>query len=155
GGRRRRGSTEDEQAIRQTTVYLPDQPWLPAQRTGREFLLSVGRLYGVEEFRLMEHVDRLLELFELTEQGDQPIRGYSAGQKKKVVWSWGWGGGAPVLRGEEPFSGGLDPAGILALKRVFQRHPRRKEMTIVLTSPVPEIVEEIATRIVVLRDGEV
>jgi ABC-2 type transport system ATP-binding protein len=103
----------------------------------------------------MEHVDRLLELFELTEQGDQPIRGYSSGQKKKIALSSALVTEAPVLLLDEPFSGGLDPAGILALKRVFQRHPRRKEMTIVLTSPVPEIVEEIASRIVVLKDGEV
>ena len=38
---------------------------------------------------------------------------------------------------------------------LFQRHARRKELTIVLTSPVPELVEEIATRIVILYRGEV
>ena len=55
--KRRRGSEEEELAIRKMTVYLPDQPWLPASRTGREFLLAVGRLYDVEEERLIEHVD--------------------------------------------------------------------------------------------------
>ena len=29
-GLRRRGSVEEELAIRKMTVYLPDQPWLPA-----------------------------------------------------------------------------------------------------------------------------
>ena len=62
---------------------------------------------------------------------------------------------APVLFLDEPFSGGLDPAGLLALKRIFQHHGRRKELTIVLTSPVPELVEEIATRIILLHHGEV
>ena len=73
-GLRRRGSEEEELAIRKMTVYLPDQPWLPAQRTGREFLLAVGRLYDVEEERLMDHVEQLLDLFDLSEQGDSPIR---------------------------------------------------------------------------------
>ncbi len=56
---------------------------------------------------------------------------------------------------DEPFSGGLDPAGILTLKRVIQHLSRRKKATIVLTSPVPELVEEIATRVVVLHEGEI
>ena len=54
-GRRRRGSEEEELEIRKRSVYLPDQAWLPNYRTTREFLLAVGRLYDVEEERLMDH----------------------------------------------------------------------------------------------------
>jgi ABC-type multidrug transport system ATPase subunit len=155
GGRRRRGSVDDELAIRQSTVYLPDQPWLPANRTGREFLLAVGRLYDVDDERLFVHVDQLLDLFELSEQGNSPIRSYSAGQKKKIALCSCLVTEAPVLLLDEPFSGGLDPSGLLALKRILQRHALRKELTIVLTSPVPELVEEIATRIVIIHHGEI
>jgi ABC-type multidrug transport system ATPase subunit len=152
---RRRGSEEEELAIRKMSVYLPDQPWLPAQRTAREFLLAVGRLYEVEVERVMVHVEHLLHLFDLSEQGDTPIRSLSAGQKKKVALCSALAAETPVLLLDEPFSGGLDPAGIMTLKRIIQHHQRRKEATIVLTSPVPELVEEIATRIIVLHDGEV
>ena len=64
-GKLRRGSEEDELAIRRMTVYLPDQPWLPAHRTAREFVLSVGELYGVSAERRFSHLEGLLELFEL------------------------------------------------------------------------------------------
>src|ERR1700677_1322276 len=47
-GHQRRRGVDEELAIRKMAVYLPDQPWLPSQTTGREFLLSVGRLYGVD-----------------------------------------------------------------------------------------------------------
>jgi ABC-type multidrug transport system ATPase subunit len=151
----RRRSVEEEMAIRKKSVYLPDQPWLPAGRTGREFLLAVGRLYDVDDERLMQHVDHLLDLFDLHEQGDSPIRSYSAGQKKKIALCSVLVTEAPILLLDEPFSGGLDPAGLLALKRIFQHHARRKELTIVLTSPVPELVEEIASRIIVLHHGEI
>lgn len=154
-GLRRRGSPEEELEIRMKTVYLPDQPWLPANRTGREFLLAVGRLYDVPDERLMEHVDQLLELFDLHAQGDSPIRTYSAGQKKKVALCSALVTEASILLLDEPFSGGLDPAGLLALKRIIQHMGRRKDATVVLTSPVPELVEEIATRVIVLHDGEI
>jgi ABC-type multidrug transport system ATPase subunit len=154
-GRVRRGSVEDELAIRKQTVYLPDQAWLPGTRTGREFLLAVGRLYEVEDLRLMAHVDHLVDLFDLGEVADSPLRTYSAGQKKKAALCSALVTEAPILLLDEPFSGGLDPAGLLALKRIFQRHARNKDLTIVLTSPVPELVEEIATRVIVLHHGEI
>jgi ABC-2 type transport system ATP-binding protein len=154
-GRCRRASVEDELAIRQQTVYLPDQPWLPRGLTAREFLLAVGALYDVEDLRLMGHVEQLLDLFDLGEVADAPLRNYSAGQKKKAALCSALVTEAPVMLLDEPFSGGLDPAGLLALKRIIQRHARSKELTIVLTSPVPELVEEIATRIVVLQHGTI
>jgi ABC-type multidrug transport system ATPase subunit len=154
-GRSRRGSIEEELAIRKATVYLPDQPWLPGNRTGREFLLAVGRLYEIEDLRLMAHVEQLLDLFDLAEVADSPLRTYSADQKKKAALCSALVTEAPVLLLDEPFSGGLDPSGLLALKRIFQRHAQRKELTIVLTSPVPELVEEIATRIIIIHHGEI
>jgi ABC-type multidrug transport system ATPase subunit len=154
-GHRRRQSVEDELAVRRKAVYLPDQPWLPALRTGREFLLAVGQLYEIDMDRLMEHVDRLLDLFDLAKQGDWAMNSYSAGQKKKIALASALITEAPVLLLDEPFSGGLDPAGILALKRVLKRRVGEQRNTIVLTSPVPELVEEVADRIVILRNGEI
>jgi ABC-2 type transport system ATP-binding protein len=154
-GRRRRASVDDELAIRRTAVYLPDRPWLPGNRTGREFLYAVGELYDVEQERLIDHIERLLQLFELSDQGNSPIRSYSAGQQKKLALCSALVTEADVLLLDEPFSGGLDPSGLLALKRILQRHAQRGELTIVLTSPVPELVQEIATRIVILQEGHI
>jgi ABC-type multidrug transport system ATPase subunit len=154
-GLTRRASENDELAIRRQVVYLPDQAWVPRNRTGREFLLAVGRLYDIDDERLMDHVDRLLQLFELTRQGDQPIRSYSAGQKKKLGLAGAMVTEAPILLLDEPFSGGLDPSGILALKRVLERLARRSNATVVITAPAPELVEELAQRIVILREGRI
>jgi ABC-2 type transport system ATP-binding protein len=154
-GKTRRGSEEEELAIRKMTVFLPDQAWLPLTRTSRDFLLAVGRLYELEEERMMNHVDQLLDLFDISAQADSAMKQLSAGQKKKVALCSALITEAPILLLDEPFSGGLDPSGILTLKRVVQYQARRKNATIVLTSPVPELIEEIATRIVVLRDGEI
>ncbi len=71
-GMKRRGSEEEELAIRKMTVYLPDQPWLPAEHDRPRVLLAVGRLYEVDEERLIDHVHQLLELFDLTRERRQP-----------------------------------------------------------------------------------
>lgn len=154
-GLRRYGSAEEELEIRKRVVYLPDHPWLPKSRTGREFLFGVGRLYGRDYDRLQDHVERLLTLFELAHEGDWPIRSYSNGQKKKIAICGALVAEAPVLLLDEPFSGGLDPSGIFALKRVLQRLAERHDATIVMTTPVPEVVEELSHRIVVMRNGQV
>jgi ABC-type multidrug transport system ATPase subunit len=154
-GIRRRSSVENELALRRKAVFLPDRCYLPKQRTGREFLLGVGRIYDVDELRLLDHSQRLLDLFELTELGDSPIRNYSAGQQKKISLASALITDAEILLLDEPFSGGLDPAGILAMRRLLERHSKDLGHTIVLTAPVPELVAEIADRLIVIRDGEI
>jgi ABC-type multidrug transport system ATPase subunit len=154
-GMRRRESCETELAIRKQVVYFPDHIWLPRKMTGREYLLAVGRLYDVEYDRLMSHIDRLLRLFELTEKSDSPIDTYSNGQQHKIGICSALVTEAPVLLLDEPFSGGLDPSGILALKKVLQRLARRSDRTVVMTTPVPELVEPLADRICVLQEGRV
>jgi len=154
-GFRRRGSEEEELAIRRRMVYIPDHPWLPRERTGREYLLAVGALYEVAPERLIGHVERLLALFQLQREGDWPIRSYSNGQKKKVAIAAALVADAQILLLDEIFGGGLDPAGILALKHVLRRMTKTEGRTVVMTAPVPEIVEELADEVVVFRDGQV
>lgn len=152
-GVRRRQSTEEERALRRRVAYLPDDPWMPGARTGREYLLATGRLYGHDDFELFDHADRLLRLFHLEGKGDSPIGGYSTGQRKKLTLAGALITKAPYLLLDEPFSGGLDPAGILAVKRVLQKLAADGDVTIVITTPVPELVEALANRVAILRDG--
>jgi ABC-type multidrug transport system ATPase subunit len=153
-GLRRKSSIENELTIRRRVVYLPDRPWLPKNRTGREFLLGVGRLYDIPVERLIDHVERLLQLFELDRLGDSPIRTYSAGQQKKISLSSALVTEANILLLDEPFSGGLDPSGILALKHVLRRIAEDGG-AILMTTPVPELVDELADRLIILREGQI
>ena len=149
----RRSTPENELAIRRKCVYLPNEAWLPGGFTGRDFIQRVGRLYGVEHDRLFDHADRLLKLFNL--KGDHPINSYSTGQRKKIALSSALITEAPYLLLDEPFSGGLDPAGILALKRVLRRLADRDDVTVVMATPVPTLIEELADRVAIIRDGEI
>ena len=153
-GKQRRITPEDELAIRKSTVYLPDHPWLPVSRTGREFLLAVGAIYEVDSERAMDHTGRLLELFDLRKVDDSPIRTYSNGQKKKIAICSALVAERPVMILDEPFTGGLDPSGVLALKRVLGHLAERKDVTVLMATQLSDIAEAIAHRIAVLREGE-
>jgi ABC-type multidrug transport system ATPase subunit len=41
------------------------------------------------------------------------------------------------------------------MRRLLERHSKDLGHTIVLTAPVPELVAEIADRLIVIRDGEI
>ena len=125
--------------IRQRVVYLPAEPWLPRFSTGREYLLAVGGLYRIDTDRLFGHIDRLLQLFDLTPLADANIGSYSTGQHKKIMLSSALVSEAPIMLLDEPFSGGLDPSGILALKRVLQNLAQRSDVTIVLATPCTRV----------------
>jgi len=152
-GWRRRATEGEELAIRKLVLYLPADPWIPRSFTARQWVLTLGRVYGVEDARLFDHAERLLELFDLSKQADSPVSSFSSGQKKKAALCAALVADAPVMLLDEPFSGGLDPSGILALKRVLRHRVDKEDATVVMATPVPELVEELADRVAVLREG--
>lgn len=154
-GRIRRSTVDAELEIRRNVVFLPDRPWLPKHRTGREFLLSVGFIYGVAADLMFNHADRLFKLFSLVTESDWPIRSYSNGQQKKLALASALITGARTLNFDEPFGGGLDPAGILALKHVLKRLQQQHGYFILIRAPAPELIEDLADKFVVLRQGKV
>ena len=154
-GLRRRASVTVELQIRRQMTFLPDHPWLPEFLTAREWLLAVGQLYDLEPDHLMDHIVRLLDLFELADKGDSPIRTCSNGQKKKIAICGALITEAPVLILDEPFTGGLDPSAILALGRVLKHLADTAAATIVMASQIPETVEVLADRIAILSGTRV
>ncbi len=150
-GLRRRSSEGAELQIRKQIAFLSDQPWLPEFKTGREWLMAVGQLYDLEVERLMDHISRLLELFQLAEKGESPIRTYSNGQKKKLAICGVLVTEAPILVLDEPFTGGLDAAAILALSRVLKHLADQRDNTILMASQIGEMVEPLANRIAILE----
>ncbi|MEO0586552.1 MAG: ABC transporter ATP-binding protein [Planctomycetota bacterium] len=154
-GLERRSTIENEKAIRERVLYLPDDPWLPAALTGREYVLSVGRVYGVDDRRLMDSTDRLLDLFYLAEKADEPLRNYSTGQRKKIGLCAALASEARMLILDEPFSGGLDSSALHALMTVLKTLAEREDRTVLMAAPVPELIEGLAHRVAMIQRGEI
>lgn len=153
-GEPRRTSVVSERAARRKTIFLPDQPWLPNTTLVRDYLGAASELFAIPQAEAIDRIDSLLDLFGLTESGSQLLWNLSTGQKKKIGLCSALLPDRDLLLLDEPFSGGLDPAGISALRRVLIHHAREKGQTIVLTTPVAEVVAELADRLLILRDGK-
>ncbi|MGE3181492.1 MAG: ABC transporter ATP-binding protein [Phycisphaerae bacterium] len=154
-GMTRRSSEEAELEIRQRVCYLPDRSWLPGRMTVREYCIEVGRLYAVPFDALFDHVSQLLQLFSLERKSEAALATLSQGQRKKAALCAMLATEAPILVLDEPFSGGLDPAGIFALRHVLRRLADREDVTILMATPVPELVEAVSHRVAIMRDGEI
>jgi ABC-type multidrug transport system ATPase subunit len=152
-GLRRRGTINEELSIRRQCVFLPDDCWLPPDRPGADWLLAVGRVYGVPDETLFARARSLIDVFNLDEVSQYCLGDCSTGQKKKWALCSALLTDAKILLLDEPFSGGLDPAGILALQRILRHASHTEGRTIVFTTPVPEIVEGTADRLLVIEKG--
>lgn len=148
-GKQRRSTPEVELACRRQCCYLPAESFLP-NMTAAEWVVTHGRIWGVEDRRLLDHAARLLDLFELG-TGSIGCLAASSGQRKKIALCSALVTDAPILLLDEPFAGGLDPSGIRALKRVLEALAENRDRTIVMATPVPELVENLARRVAILQ----
>ena len=153
-GHRRRVIPDEERGARQCTVYLPDEAWLPFNMTLQEYLAAAGSLFEVDTADLPDRIDALLKLFALRTSRNQSVASLSAGQRKKAGLASALLADRKLLLLDEPFSGGLDPAGIMAVRRVLKYRAEHSGQTVLMTTPVTELVTELADRLLVLRDGQ-
>ncbi len=150
----RRSAIAAEKEIRKIVFYLPADPYLPLGLTGREYILGIGRLWGRDDMAMIPHMESLLDIFDLKDQGDSLIHSYSTGQRKKIGLCAAFITETPVMVLDEPLSGGLDSSALVAVTRILRRLAERKESTVVIAVPVPELVEELSGRIAVIQSGK-
>ena len=67
--------------------YVPEEPNLYPQLSGREYLQLVGRLRGIPRAILEPRMDRMFRLFSLWEDRHSPLSAYSKGMRQKVLVS--------------------------------------------------------------------
>ncbi len=131
---------------------VPDQPYVYPQLTGKEFLRLVGDLYDVDLAYQKKKIPELLEMFELSEDGDELVETYSHGMRQKLVLASVLLHQPKVLFLDEPMVG-LDPKSARLVKDIFERLAR-DGATIFMCTHVLEIAERLCHRIGILQNGK-
>ncbi len=131
--------------------YIPDRPYLYGKLTARELLRFVGQLYKVPN--LDSEINRWLELFRLTDFGNELLETYSHGMKQKVAIISAIMPDPPVLIVDEPMVG-LDPHAAKQVRELFRNHADKGRIVLLTTHSLP-LAEAVCDRLVVLDKGKV
>jgi ABC-2 type transport system ATP-binding protein len=140
----------DPISAKRALAFFPDEPRLFDYLTVRQHLNFVARIYGVREHEAL--AQPLLEEFEIAEKADQLPGELSRGMKQKLAIACGLLHGPQVLFFDEPLTG-LDPLGIRRMKNSIIKRAR-DGATIVLSSHLLHLLEEVCTHVLILKQGE-
>lgn len=144
---------DDMPAFQRRLSYVPEEPNLYPFLSGREYLLLVGRLRGMERTQLDRKIETFLRLFSLLEDGDAPVSSYSKGMRQKILLSAALLHDPEVLILDEPLSG-LDVNTMIALRELLHNLAARGKL-ILYCSHVLDAMEKVCARVLILRKGRV
>ncbi len=135
-------------AYRNDINYLPQIANFPANLTVKELLAMVKNLRPK-----LPSESRLIDLFGLQPFLDKKLGYLSGGTKQKVnlVLTFMFDSNLFIL--DEP-TNGLDPVSLIRLKGLIAEE-KKKGKTILITTHIMSLVEEIADEIVFLLDGNI
>ena len=132
-------------------AYIPDNPDLYDYMTGRKFLNFIADVFGVSSGERKERIAALAERFELTDDLDQAIVGYSHGMKQKLAVISAWLHTPKLILMDEPFVG-LDPKASHLLKEMMREHCDAGG-AIFFSTHVLEVAEKLCDKIAIIRQG--
>ena len=121
--------------------------------TGLENLEMVGRLYHLGTRAARERARELIELFDLAEAGDRPVKGFSGGMRRRIDLAGALVIDPQVLFLDEPTTG-LDPRSRIALWGVIKSLVAGGT-TVLLTTQYLEEADHLADSIYVIDQGRV
>lgn len=131
--------------------YVPEEPYLYSYLTGPEYLQLVGRLRGLSDAALDPKIDEFMRLLGLHDDRYQTLSAYSKGMRQKILIAAAVLHDPRVVILDEPFSG-LDVSAARVLK-AFVRALADARKIVVFSSHVLEVVEQVCSRVVILKDG--
>ena len=121
--------------------------------TGFENLEMVGRLYHLGAKASRARATELIELFDLVEAQNRPVKGFSGGMRRRIDLAGALVARPRVLFLDEPTTG-LDPRSRLALWDVI-RSLAGEGTTVLLTTQYLEEADQLADHISVIDGGKV
>jgi ABC-2 type transport system ATP-binding protein len=139
----------DAVAAKRHLAFMPDEPHLFEYLTVEEHLRLVARLYQVEDFD--GRARALLDELELTGKERALPGELSRGMRQKTVIACGLIRNASTLLFDEPLTG-LDPAGIHRMRETIVARSKAGA-SILVSSHLLHLVEEICTRVVIMDRG--
>lgn len=143
---------DDVEAKRQI-AYVPDSPEIYDIMTGRQYLNFIADVFELSDEERNKQIDRYAEVFEMQDNLDVMIAGYSHGMKQKIVIMGALIQSPKLLILDEPMVG-LDAKSSFRLKEIM-RALADEGRTVFFSTHVMEVAENICDRIGIINRGKV
>jgi len=144
-------SVTDREALIQQIGYLPESPPIHEEFTAREQLEYHGGLRGMAPDKVKSRIGTLLDRFALADDADDRIVTYSKGMRQKTGLIQAIMHEPAVVFLDEPTSG-LDPRAARTVRETIT-DLAANGTTVVLSTHVLPVVEELATNVGILYNG--
>jgi len=137
--------------IRSRVGYLPQEPHFYEHLTARQTLRFVARFFfkGPEK-AIEERIDEMLELVDLNEKADRPIKTFSGGERQRLGIAQAQVNYPELLILDEP-AASLDPIGRRDVLEVMSR--LRKYTTVFYSTHILDDVQRVSDTVVILNKG--
>ena len=132
--------------------FVSDNHAVYEHLTGREYVNYIADLYNVSKQDRDLRIEKYVKMFNLENDFDREIKGYSHGMKQKVMVISSLIHEPKVWVLDEPLTG-LDPASSFQIKECMKDHAKAGNM-VFFSSHVIEVVEKICDKIAIISHGE-
>ena len=132
--------------------YLPQDFGYYPGFTGRDFLLYLAALKGMDKETAKRRSAELLEQVNLTDKADQKIKSYSGGMKQRLGIAQALLNHPRLLILDEP-TAGLDPKERVKFRNLIAQCG--KDSIVLLSTHIVSDVEHVADRILIMKDGQI
>jgi len=143
---------ENPLEVRGRIGYLPENNPLYVDMTVREYLDFVGRARGLDDARLRERRDWVVEACGIAKVFRKPIIELSKGFRQRTGLAQALIHDPDILILDEPTTG-LDPLQIIGIRDLI--HSLAQVKTIIFSTHILQEVSPITQRIVIINDGRI
>lgn len=145
------GRSVEQTESRNLIGYLPENPSFYDFLSAREYLSFVGRIFSMPAKSLRKGIKSVLDVMDLSEAADRPIRTYSKGMVQRLGLAQTLIHDPDLYILDEPMSG-LDPIGRALVKNVILDMKQRGK-TVFFSSHITNDVETICDSFAILNRG--
>lgn len=128
---------------------LVESPALYLHLSGRDNLNYIAKLRNIGN----EKVAELLELVDLTKDAKRKVKQYSLGMKQRLAIAMALLSEPELLLLDEPVNG-LDPNGIIEIRKLLVKLNQEKGVTIFVSSHLLSEIEKMCTHIAIINYGK-
>ncbi len=144
------GMSVETEEYREILGYLPQEFGYYPEFTGRDFLLYMSAVKGLQKSDAVRKTDELVELVGLGDAARKKVRTYSGGMKQRLGIAQALLNDPQVLIMDEP-TAGLDPQERIRFRNLIA--DIGKNRIVLLSTHIVSDLEHIADKLMIMKEG--